>query len=838
MNISLEHPEMLFLIIPVIIAGFYFLRRTKTKLVEWRILVAFLLILALASPFTTVTRTVSEENPSLVVVQDQTASMGLFPEETGTELYKALTANTPTTLVQLTGDKTALGDAITQSAGTGNQIVLVTDGNSNSGKNLADALEFAKEVHTPVYLVKPELKANDLSVEVLGDKTVIMDNQNEFEIVVRQASEQNVSYFLEVYVDGELTQSRDFSQGSRNNTIPINQAFATLGAHNISVKITPSGEDLNKINNEFQKSVYVIPKPKLTLITNEPDSSLAQILNSLYNVSVFSNYPGTADLENSKALVLDNQFINTLSEAQIKEIKKYVSDGGGFVVVGGEYAYDKGNYRNSSLEAILPVVSKPSEYKGGRNLVLIIDVSPSTQGGNRTEDPRVNDSGTHGDILGNAIYILQSENLKDANAGVIAFGNEGYDVSGGFLFLGLPQNQAILKDRISRLNADEEEKTSLNQGLEVAKEMLTGKDGELDAIIISDGGIKESYEPGLKAAKELKDMGVNLYFIHVRSLAAPSQVDPTTKKFYAESLMKELGLENNYKRINLTERADITFNPTESQENENEQEEGPAAYQLYAYSPDHFITKNVNLTSNITGYNDVTPKAGAERLVITAANGKPVLTTWRFGLGRVGALTTDNGQGKGAQWASALYNGSSAKLISGTVNWAIGNPRAKEGVVLEGPDTWLDTPSDLTLTMYDKGIPQLKLDGTPLNLALTGRNTYEASVNPEGMGVHDISGYPLAVNYALEFRDMGINKDIEPLILATGGKIYTEKDARAFLLKDARQNSQREANEPVSLQMYVLLAALILYLSEIIARRIKEMKKLNKADEAETVINT
>ena len=138
MNISLEHPEMLLLIIPVIIAGFYFLRKTKTKLVEWRMLVAFLLVLALASPFTTVTQTISEEDPSLVLVQDQTASMGIFPEETGTELYKALTANTPTTLVQLTGDKTSLGETITQYAGSGNQIVLVSDGNSNAGKSLVE----------------------------------------------------------------------------------------------------------------------------------------------------------------------------------------------------------------------------------------------------------------------------------------------------------------------------------------------------------------------------------------------------------------------------------------------------------------------------------------------------------------------------------------------------------------------------------------------------------------------------------------------------------------------------------------------------------------------------
>lgn len=821
MNLSLEHPEMLLLIIPVIIAGFYLLRKTKTKIVEWRMLVAFLLVLALAAPFTTVVQTVSEDNPSLVLIQDKTASMGLFPNETGTDLYNALAANTPTTLVQLTGDKTNLGNAVTQYSGTGNQIVLVTDGNNNSGKSLADALSFAKETNTSVYLVEPELKTNDLSVEILGDKSVIVDNQNEFEIVVRQASNQSVSYSYEAYVDGKLSQSDDVTQNSTQYIIPrnIKQTFNTLGAHNISVKITPSGEDLNSINNEFYKSVYVIPKPKLTLVTSEPNSPLAQILTNLYNTSVFTTYPGASALNSSKALVLDNQFADNLSENQVKEIKKYANNGGGLVVVGGERAYNYGNYLNSSFEKILPVLSKPSEYKGGRNLVLILDVSPSTTAHK-----------TQGDILANAISILQNKNLKDANAEVIAFGRKGYDVSGGFVFLGLAQNQATLKDKIERLTPDEESKTSLDAGLNISKEMLTGKEGELDAIIISDGAIEDSYKPGLQAAKELQKLGVNLYFIHIRSVA-PSQTDKA-RNYYAGMFMKELGLENNYFHINMSERANIGFEPTDkSQEEEkgNEENVTPDSYSLFAYSSDSFITKNVNLTSNITGYNDVTPKAGAERLVITVSNGKPVLTTWRFGLGRVAAFTTDNGQGEGSRWATNVYNGSSSKLISGTINWAVGNPRAEEGAVVDSPDTWLGTPSNLTLTMYDEGIPQLKLDGSSLDLALTGKNTYETSVNPETTGIHDISGYPLAVNYQFEYRDVGLNKDIESLIVATGGKIYNEKDARALLLKDARQNSVRQADEQVSLKMYVLLTALVIYLGEIIARRIREMRKLKNA---------
>ncbi|MDD4249060.1 MAG: VWA domain-containing protein [Methanosarcina sp.] len=817
MNVALESPEMLLLIIPVIVAGFYLLRKTKTKLVEWRMLVALLLVLALAAPYTTVTQTISEEDTSLVLVQDQTASMGIFPEETGTDLYQALTADTPTALVQLTGEKTSLGDAVTQYSGLGNQIVLVTDGNSNSGKDFSDALKFAKDADTPVYLVQPELETNDLSVEMLGDKTVVVNNQNEFEIVVRQASEQSVSYFLEIFVDGQLSQSRQFTQDTRDNTIPINQAFKTLGAHNMNVRITPSGEDLNAVNNEFYKSIYVIPKPKLTLVTGETGSPLAKVLSNLYEVSVVNGYPGAGNLTDSKVLVLDNQFIDTFSEAEIKEIKNYVSNGGGLIVVGGNQAYNYGKYLNSSLEEVLPVISKPSEYKGGRNLVLMLDVSPSTAA-----------HGTQGDILSNAIHILRNENIKDANVGVIAFGSVGYDVSGGFVFMGLPQNLALLEDQISQLTPGDQTKTSLDQGLSVTKEMLEGEDGELDAIIISDGGIEDSYDQSLTAARELKDMGVKLYFIHIRS-SAPSQIDKT-RTFYAEKLMQELGLETNYQHLDMGERTNIGFEDivTTPEEDENKSED-IGTYPLLEYSPDHFITKNVNLTTaSITGYNQVTPKAGAERLVITIT-GQPVLTTWRFGLGRVAAFTTDNGGSEATRWASALYNGTNSKLISGTANWAIGNPQAEEGAVVEALDTWLGTPSDLTLIMYDEGVPQLKLDGSPLDLALTGRNTYEASVNPDKIGIHDISGYPLAVNYPLEYLEVGFNNDIEPLILATGGKIYTEKEARALLLKDARQNSERDSNDPVSLKVYVLLAALVLYLGEILVRRIREMRRLKKS---------
>ena len=48
----------------------------------------------------------------------------------------------------------------------------------------------------------------------------------------------------------------------------------------------------------------------------------------------------------------------------------------------------------------------------------------------------------------------------------------------------------------------------------------------------------------------------------------------------------------------------------------------------------HYITADLDLNATITGFNDVTPKPGSQRLV-AMADGKPVLTVWRYGLGRV-----------------------------------------------------------------------------------------------------------------------------------------------------------------------------------------------------------
>ena len=808
--LNLEHPQMLWLMVPVLAAGVYLIRKgAKKGLIISRMIVLALLVIALASPYSIVSKVSSSETPDIVLISDETSSMELFETETTTALYESLAANTPTNIVKLTGESTALGDTIVQYARGDNQIVLVSDGNSNKGQDLEEALDFASETGTTVYSVISDLKTNDVSLYISGEKKVVLDNEYQFNLIVQQARDTPISYQIEVFVDDKPVISRPYDQEDHSKTIPITHTFDTLGAHTITASITPSGEDSKPINNIFYKTVYVVPKPKIQLITDDTSSPMAKVLLNLYDTSLSTEL---TDLDNKKAVVLDNRNINSLSDADIQNLKDYVSSGNGLYVVGGDSSYNYGNYLNSSLEDILPIYSKASEWKGGRNVVLVLDVSMSTSA-----------HGTQGDILGNAIAVLRKDELRDANVGVIAFGTEGLDVSGGLVYMGIPSNINMLEEKIKTLMPGSTSTTSLDQGLAIAQEWLSDGEGELDVVIVSDGGIEQRYEEALQVATALSDAGVKLYYVHIKS-SAPSQYDKFGNAF-ANQLMDEVG--GLYFPIQAGERVNLVFD--ELEQPETNESVDYSVFPLVKYNPTHFITKNVNISANITGYNDVTPKPGADRLILTST-GQPVLTVWRYGLGRVASLSTDNGNGNSNMWSTQMYSGNNSKLTSSTLNWLIGDPQVEEGAVLEADDTWFGTSAQLKLTMYDEGIPTIELDDKNIDLSLTGKNTYEATTDVGQVGVHYISGYPIAVNYALEYRDVGVNPDLATMIAANGGKTYTKSEAQALLLKDAKENSQKLIKETVSQKMYFIIAALILFLLEVAIRRLREIKEMKEQE--------
>jgi len=786
----LAHPYTLLLTIPVLVAVAYLIRSGHRKgILIARTIVFLLLIVSLASPYDLVSRTVFDETPSVIVIDDHTGSMALFENDTGERVYDRLQSRTPTSIHRITGDRSAIGDAITEFAQGNDNILLVTDGNNNHGLDLADTIAFASRINTTVCAIRQEPQQNDLSVEIIGGKDVIVDSGQSFTIMVRQAGD-DARYSLSVTIDGTTIEERTVSQTERKKTIPISHTFRDTGSHTIKAEIVPESDDARQDNNVFYKSVYVVPKPTILLIADR-NSPLSQTLAELYDTTTVSSAV-SVDPENYLALVLDNTYVNDLDKGEIDKLRMYLRNGGGLVVVGGDRAYDKGGYYDSQFETLLPVRSKESVGEGEHvGVVIVIDISGSVG------TPYGGDTALSTEKA-LAINILRGISISD-HIGVIAFNNYAYTVSP--LTRGL--YKSTIEDKIKRLKHGGT--THLDTAQNAASVMLDGYVGAKSVIIISDGKLTSGDDACLHLAKTMADSGITTYAVGVGE---------TTDEDFMQSLASEGG--GIYYRPAESERLNIIFG--EKPEEPDDTTKGD--FSISVLNPNHFISDGIKLSGSITGYNKVTPKTGAQTLV-TTGTGKPVVTAWRFGMGHVVSLSTDDGAG----WGGALYSGENAELISRMVNWAVGDPRRNDEIVISGDDVYLGDPA--LINVRSDTVPSINLDGKRLELSQIDKDRYQTSIKTESPGFLDISGYSIAVNYPVEFLDVGFSEDLKGTIEMFGGAVY-EEDEIDPLLDNLRERSTRTVQEPEDMRLPFLLAAMVIFVVEVAVRRLREIKRMRK----------
>jgi len=271
-------------------------------------------------------------------------------------------------------------------------------------------------------------------------------------------------------------------------------------------------------------------------------------------------------------------------------------------------------------------------------------------------------------------------------------------------------------------------------------------------------------------------------------------------------------------QLELIGRLDLTF----GQEAPDLPEGGPDAYAIVRLDEEHFITRYLNISGSISGYNDVTQKVGARRLVTTSM-GKPVVTVWEFGLGRVVSLSSDNGY----QWAGVLYSGENARLLPSMINWAVGDPRPEDGIVVYSGDMNLGSPG--TVIIRSNEMPVVVFGGQDVPVSQTGERTYEGVIEPDHIGLFNLevsaSGVTLedtaAVNYPLEYRDVGNDPEFLEAVKRNSGRVYNVDQARSLLFSDIRKNSIMASEEHVSLSWLFLITALLVFLGEVIMRRAK-----------------
>lgn len=786
-DIFFAEPGLLWLLPLILVAGAISIRRCKNKvLVLSRAVVFALLVVALANPYVVVTQTTQTKRPLITVISDETDSMDIFDPGTAQRVYDQLPNSQ---LRTFSGTSTPLGDKILQYAQQGSTQVLVSDGYNNKGRDLEEALILARSANTTVFAIEIEPIAKDASVEIDGTYTAVLGGDYPFNVILRWAG-GHFEGTLTVRADDRIIYQDHLSEEGKSRSIRMSHTFLTTGPHLLRATIYPQ-EDRERVNNQYQKAVYVVPKPDVLLVTTG-SSPLASVLSKQYKVTEASDYYPD---KKYKAVVLDDQKYRSDHDA----LDEYVSEGGGLVVVGGSNSYDFGNYLNSSLEKILPVRSAPSIFEGGNVVILVLDISGSTR-----REMAVGGTTFLEYEKSLAIELLKSPQFQDDQIGVVIFGTEARVISSPAPLFRIG---TMIKDRIRHLDPmpGSQEETQLDAGLNLAWDMLNSTGTEGEVVVISDGRVKEYPETYQRSIGMINNMGANVYLIEVKSFEdAPGGfvdlAEKTGSAYYSAVYPGSVTIK--------------TGEPTEA-EAVVEEEAPVSAYNLMIFNPRHYITSDLDLKANVTGFNDVTPRSGSQRLVVMAS-GKPILTTWRYGLGRVASLATDDG----TMWSPELYSAQNSILISRTVNWAVGDPRPESGRI-DAADGWVGTPMEISI--ISESPPSIG-SGQDLDLEKVGDDRYRATLTPEKKGVYRIGDYAIAVNYPIEFRDIGSNPEFSRLIMANGGRIFSEAKVRGELVEEARKRGTVITQQRVSKRGALLFTALAIFLVEVLIRRRREIK--------------
>lgn len=768
--IQFHYPLAVLLIIPVAIAILYYLKPGGSRailLVLSKLIIIFLILLSIASPYSEEFTQGMTGQVDITLIADSTESMRIFPPSN--TIYNYLANRTQTAIDTIPGTRSPIGDAIIRNVKSGGSILLISDGNNNDGRSLQDAISFAKDLNTSVYYLRQEPVKKDMSVSIDGDAVAIIGTQVSFSVNTRIVG--NIEGDLKVWIDDNVIFSDRINRAKR---IPLAYSFETAGSHTIKAEVMAEDDEIPQ-NNIFYRSVHVVPRPQVLLISDK-ESPLSKIMEGSYSVKVSTS---PAEATGYKAVVLDDQSAKSLSFSDSIILSDHVINGGGLVVVGGQKAFS--DYSQLPVfEQLIPVISGGVPPKTGKTaVVIVVDISGST-GDLSGSDIKL------GIEKGLALQVINDLNVRDY-IGVIAFNNAAHTVVPFAQY----SDWSSSEDAIQRLRYGGT--TRLAPALSAAHDMLRDFEGGKNVIVISDGAVADG-DASLKAARSMSDDGITMY-----ALGVGGDTD--------EGFMMKLAEEGSggYLKRDAAHGIKALFG-------EKENRDRGEGYPLLIMNSAHFITEDAAINATVYGYNNVHAKTNAQVLVMTG-NGNPVITSWRAGLGRVVAITVDNGNA----WAPAMYSTGNSKLIAASINYAVGNP---EGLELRAEDGELGKPIDVIVSSGSE--PDLTFDGAKLQFERTGEKQFHTTIYPNSTGFHDLSGYTVAVNEAPEYREIGNNELIDGIITAGGGRVFNVTELDELIPEITARKTGLVRNE-TDLRPVFLLAALLLYTLEVVFRRLADI---------------
>jgi len=763
-------------------------RKDRVMFFVLRALTFLFLLIAIASPYK-IRETSTEGNPSLTILADNSSSFDMFDNSIALELQGKLEDYFPTTLNYIaSGERSSIGDGILQNAEGDDHILVISDGYNNYGRDLGDIILFTSILNTTIHTIDMDPIKEDISVIISGPSQVIEQSESSFNVYLNDVG--GVSYSnLEVFVDGA--------------PVPVdsNGGFVwrfSRGYHKIMARVLFPKEDFFEQNNVFYKSVKALQRPKLLFVTDN-GGPLQEALEKVYDVAVEDSIP--RDLSGYDAVIINDISIAKIGDSKVGLLSDYMSEkGNGVIVVGGENSFDNGGYKGSYFESILPVKVGVGERKREElyNVVFVIDLSGTVNFPFRPgSDETVLDF-----EKAFLLDIINSLNIDD-KVGIIAFVSRPHCVPKDIHCVLTPISlMPGLDTSIRTLDVPAGDTgTNIALALNRARGTLEKAEGGKNVVILTDG--IDTNEGGImQAVQVMNSFGIKLYTVGVG-------------QFVNSALLQRMASAGNglYFEPDETEKLKILFMGDEDEQRCAQAKAGRVLMMDNA----HWITKgDIALSGKVMGYNLVVPKLWGRKLVATDCD-RTIMATGRYGLGRIGVLSTDDG----SKWSGELFGRENSKLITRMVNWAIGDFTKDNEFDVRIRDTTLGKATDVNVISNEEP----KFEG--LDFVKVDAGLYSAKFRPKKEGFYNILDATVGVSYNDEYERVGMNPRLEELVAMSGGFVFDSDDIEG--IKDTIISMSRRVKvETVNYRWPFAILGIIMFLIDVLIRRIRENMNMMK----------
>ncbi len=263
------------------------------------------------------------------------------------------------------------------------RIVVVSDGRTTTGDADAEALALGERGIPVDYLVLDSTAGADAAVIGI-DTPGSVDEGARIPIEVTVESTLQQPALVTLRRDGEPVATIDVLLEPGLNTVTFTDEPDRTGVVDYSATVDTAGD--TRAQNDTARTIVDVDGPAQVLLiegtANAGDSLATALESSGLQVDVIdaTAVPGLDDLIAYDSIVLADVSIDQLSNDQVQSLVTATRQlGRGLVTVGGPQSYGMGGYRDSELEAVLPVISDVLDPMRQRQVaqVMALDTSES-----------------------------------------------------------------------------------------------------------------------------------------------------------------------------------------------------------------------------------------------------------------------------------------------------------------------------------------------------------------------------------------------------------------------------------------------------------------------------